>query len=636
MCGICGLVDLREHAHHDPGTFRRMREVLNHRGPDDQGELVSGPAYLGFRRLSIVDLEGGHQPISNEDGTLHIVFNGEVFNHAEVRPELEGRGHRYRTHSDAETVLHGYEEWGPAALERFRGMFAFAIWDSARGRLFIARDRLGIKPLYYYQRGGLFVFGSEIKSLLAHPDVPREVNRSAVSDYVTYRYVPGPETLFEGIRKLQPGHHLVLEGGRLTESRYWDLSYQERFQGSYEEASERVREMITQSVKLRLMSDVPLGALLSGGVDSSLIVGCMAGLMDRPVDTYSVGFRARGDYSELRYARLVSERFGTRHHELEVGEEDVLDLLPRLVWHQDEPVTEPAALPTYLICKMARRDVTVLLTGEGGDELFAGYAKYAHDRYAGLYSAFPAPLRRALLAPLGARGRRLHVADRSLGIRDEAERWSSWFAGFDGAEKRSLLSPEFAREVASTPSSRIFARHIARVAGADSLSRMLYADTKVWLPDDLLMKMDRMSMAASVEARVPLLDHLLVEFAATLPSSYKVRGLSGKIILKDWARELLPREVVDRRKVGFSVPVGEWFRGGLRPYLEDSLLSARSRERGYFAPGHVERLVKEHLAGTRDHARALWTLAMLETWHRLFVDSSNWYDAAPAELRLSA
>ncbi|MBI5837832.1 MAG: asparagine synthase (glutamine-hydrolyzing) [Candidatus Eisenbacteria bacterium] len=638
MCGICGLIDLREKPHLDPSTFRRMRDVMAHRGPDDEGEFARGPAYLGFRRLSIVDLAGGHQPMPNEDQTLWLVFNGEIYNHEELRAELEPKGHVYRSRADSESILHGYEEWGPDVVHRLRGMFALAIYDTRTGRLFAARDRLGVKPLYFYHHGPFLAFASEIKSLLVHPDVPREADRVAVSDYLTYRYVPGPDTIFRGIRKLLPGHRLTFHEGQLAEEPYWDLdgSYRERYRGSYDDAYARVKELVTQSVKLRLMSDVPLGALLSGGVDSSVVVGVMAGLMDRPVDTYSVGFRARGNYSELKYARMVAERFGTRHHELEVGEEDVLEVLPRLVWHQDEPVTEPSALPTYLISRAARRDVTVVLTGEGGDELFAGYAKYAHDRFAGLYSAVPAPVRRVLLDRLGSRGRRLHVAERSLSIRDEAERWSSWFAGFDAPEKQALLTPEFARETASSPSSRIFAGYVEKVAGEPPLHQMLYTDTKVWLPDDLLMKMDRMSMGASLEARVPLLDHKLAEFAATLPPGFKLRGLRGKRMLKQWAREMLPREVVERRKVGFTVPVGEWFRGGLREPLRDALLSPRARARGYFNTARVEILVQEHLSGARDHARALWTLMQLEAWHRQFVDVASVTDAAPAELELSA
>ncbi|HVP39276.1 MAG TPA: asparagine synthase (glutamine-hydrolyzing) [Candidatus Saccharimonadales bacterium] len=636
MCGICGLLDLRETPHREPGTFRRMRDVLAHRGPDDQGEFADGPAYLGFRRLSIVDLAGGHQPMSNEDGRLWLVYNGEIYNHLELRRELEARGHRYRTRSDSETLLHGFEEWGPEVVLRLRGMFAFAIYDTRARSVFAARDRLGIKPFYFYHHGPLLVFASEIKSLLVHPDVPREADRVAISDYLTYRYVPGPDTLFRGIRKLLPGHRLTFQDGRLEEEPYWDVSYRERFRGTYEEAYERVKGLVTESVRLRLMSDVPLGALLSGGVDSSVIVGVMAGLMDRPVDTYSVGFRARGSHSELRYARQVAERFATHHHELEVGEEDVLEALPRLVWYQDEPVTEPAALPTYLISRLAKHEVTVALTGEGGDELFAGYAKYAHDRFAGLYAAIPVPLRKALLDRLGARGRRLHVADRSLSIRDDAERWSSWFAGFDAEEKQALLAPDFARETACSPSSRIFAGYLERVAGEPPLHQMLYTDTKVWLPDDLLMKMDRMSMGASLEARVPLLDHLLVEFAATLPPGFKLRGLRGKRMLKQWAREMLPREVVERRKVGFTVPVGEWFRGGLREALRDALLSPRARARGYFNPARVEILIQEHLSGARDHARALWTLMQLEAWHRMFVDAASVTEAAPDGQLLSA
>jgi asparagine synthase (glutamine-hydrolysing) len=595
-----------------------MRDAMTHRGPDDEGELVDGPGYLGFRRLSIVDLEGGHQPMLNEDGSIAVVFNGEIYNHADLRPELEARGHTFRTRSDTEVIVHGWEAWGPAVVDRLRGMFAFAVYDLRERRVFAARDRLGIKPLYYHHRAGLLVFASEIKVLLEHPDVPRAVNRAAIPQYLTHRFTPGPDTLFEGIVHLPPGHHLTCDRKGLRVERYWDVDFGPRFSGSYEEAATRVRELVRESVKLRLMADVPLGALLSGGVDSSIVVATMASLMDRPVDTFSVGFRSEGGapdaVSELRYARRVSQTFATRHHEVEIGEPEMVANVERMVWHQDEPVADPAALPTLLVSELARRSVKVVLTGEGGDELFAGYHKYATDRFARMYARVPAPLRRLVVGRLG---RRAQNADRSLRIRDDAERWASWFAGFNEGEKRSLFSPAFRAEVASDEPGA-FRRHLVRTVGLEPLHRMLYVDTKVWLPDDLLMKVDRMSMAASIEARVPLLDHRLVEYAATLPPGFKLRGLRGKVLLKDWARELLPADVVNRRKVGFTVPLDRWFRGGLRPLLEDALLSEQARARGYFDPARVRQLVDEHRSGRRDHGRALWTLVQLELWERCF------------------
>jgi asparagine synthase (glutamine-hydrolysing) len=619
MCGICGVLDLRPGARPDRDAFRRMRDAVTHRGPDDEGELVDGPGYLGFRRLSIVDLEGGHQPMFNEDGTVAVVFNGEIYNHADLRPELEARGHVFRTRADTEVIVHGWEVWGPSVVDRLRGMFAFAIYDLRNQRLFAARDRLGIKPLYFHHRPGFLAFGSEIKSLLEHPDVPRAVNRHVIPSYLTHRFTPGPDTLFDGIEHLPPGHHLTFDRKGLRIERWWDVDFRERFRGTYEDAAVRVRELVRESVRLRLMADVPLGALLSGGVDSSIVVANMASLMNRPVDTFSVGFRSEGGapdaVSELRYARLVSRAFATRHHEIEIGEPEMLANVERMVWHQDEPVADPAALPTLLVSELARKTVKVVLTGEGGDELFAGYDKYATDRFARLYGLVPRTIRRLAVRPLG---RRFQNADRSLGIRNEAERWASWFAGFDETEKRSLLSPELREEVGAGTDA--FARHLVRTAGLEPLHRMLYVDTKMWLPDDLLMKVDRMSMAASIEARVPLLDHRLVEYAATLPPSFKVRGMQGKILLKEWARELLPNEVVDRRKVGFTVPLGRWFRGGLRPMLEDALVSERARSRGYFDPTEVRRLVDEHQSGRRDHGRALWTLVQLELWERSFFD----------------
>jgi asparagine synthase (glutamine-hydrolysing) len=586
------------------------------------GFLAEPGVGLAFRRLSIVDLAGGHQPLSNEDGTVWIVYNGEVYNHAELRSDLEARGHRFRTRSDTEAIVHAYEEWGEACVERLRGMFAFALWDRNRRRLFVARDRLGIKPLYWTRLGRVFVCASEIKALFAFPRVRRSVSLPGLVEHVTLRYAASPATLFEGIEKLPPAHHMTLDGGAPAARSYWDVDWEPKLELGDDEALEELECRLTESVRLRLMSDVPLGALLSGGVDSSLVVSVAAGLVTRPVQTFSVGFDAPGPYSELPFARLVAQRFGTEHREIVVGAADVARELPRLVWHQDEPVSEPAAIPTFLVARLARETVTVVLTGEGGDELFAGYPKYAFDPLARSLAGLPGPLRDLLLdqvvdrLPFGFR--KLQVVARSARFRDEAERLAAWFAGFAGAERARLLSPGLREH--DHVAAAAFARALGATRARRPLDRMLDVDRRLWLPDDLLMKMDKMSMAASVEARVPLLDHPLVEWAARLPERFKVRGREGKVLLKRLARRRLPREIVDRPKVGFTVPLAPWFRGPLRELLADTLLSRTTLSRGYFEEEVLRGYVADHLGGARDRSRELWTLLTLELWHRTFVD----------------
>ncbi len=606
----------------DPTWLRGAADVLQHRGPDDAGYLAEPGVGLAFRRLSIVDVAHGHQPLSNEDGTVWIAYNGEIYNHAEIRRELESLGHRYRTHSDTETIVHAYEQWGERCVERFRGMFAFALWDRPRRRLFVARDRAGIKPLYWTIANGAFCCASEIKALFQFPGVRRAVRLPGLVEHLTLRYAAAPATLFEGIHKLRPAHHLVVDSLDPLERRYWNVAYEPKADLSEDDALAELRERVRESVRLRLMSEVPLGALLSGGVDSSVVVALMSELLDRPVQTFSVGFDAPGPYSELPFARKVAERFRTDHREIVVGADTLARQLPDLVWHQDEPVSEPAAIPTFLVSQLARETVTVVLTGEGGDELFAGYPKYAVDPFARRLAHVPAPLRDAFLAhgvnrlPFGFR--KLQVVARSARFRDEADRLASWFAGLAGEERAQLLSPLL--RSFDHVGSRAFRDALASSRARRPLDRMLDADLRLWLPDDLLMKMDKMSMAASIEARVPLLDHPLIEWAARLPDRFKVRGLEGKVLLKRLARELLPREVVDRPKVGFTVPLSPWFRGPLRELLQDTLLSPTALGRGYYDAGTLRRYVEDHVEGRRDRSRELWTLLTLELWHRVYVD----------------
>jgi len=625
MCGFAAWFDPAG-GRPDPRWLADAAAAIAHRGPDDDGSRIEDGVGLAFRRLSIVDLATGHQPLANEDGTVWIAYNGEIYNHAELRRDLEACGHRYRTTSDTETIVHAYEEWGEACVERLRGMFAFAIWDRARRRLFAARDRLGVKPLYLARAGSAWVCASEIKALFAFPGVERRVHLPGVVEHLTLRYAAAPATLFQGIEKLPPGHHLTVDRAGHAIRRYWRVeAWEPKLPLGDAEALGELSERLTESVRIELMSEVPLGALLSGGVDSSLVVAAMSRLLDRPVQTFAVGFDAPGPYSELPFARRVAEHCGTEHRELVVGAADMLRELPRLVWHQDEPVSEPAAIPTYLVSQLARETVTVVLTGEGGDELFAGYPKYAVEPTARRIAHLPAWMRDPLLdhgvdrLPFGFR--KLQVVARSARFRAEPERLAAWFAGFAGEERRRLLGPALAGHDAAAAGA--FATALAGTTARRPLDRMLDVDLTLWLADDLLMKMDKMSMAASLEARVPLLDHTLVEWAARLPDRLKVRGLGGKVLLKRLARQWLPREIVDRPKVGFTVPLSPWFRGPLRELVADTLLSPTCLARGYYRPEALRQVVEDHLEGRRDRARELWTMLTLELWHRRFIDPAH-------------
>jgi len=624
MCGFAAVFDPLGRPV-DPAWLEGAAGQIRHRGPDDDGFHCEPGVGLAFRRLSIVDVASGHQPIANEDRSVHIVYNGEVYNHLDLRRELECHGHVYRTNSDTESILHGYEQWGEAVVERLRGMFAFAIWDRNRRRLFVARDRLGIKPVYHAWADGRFVCASEAKALFAFPGLERRVRLPSLVEHLTLRYAASPDTLFEGIDKLPPGHAMTVAGRDATPRRYWDVAWEPPIAITDAAALDEVEARLKESVRLRLMSEVPLGALLSGGVDSSLVVSLMSELLDRPVQTFSVGFDEPGPYNELPFARQVAEHCHTDHREIVVGAADVLRELPRLAWHQDEPVSEPAAIPTYLVSKLARETVTVVLTGEGGDELFAGYPKYAAEPIARMLAAWPAPIRRLVLdqvvdrLPFGFR--KLQVVARSARFRDEAERLAAWFAGFAGDERRRLLQDDLL--VHDHAGAAAFARTLAGSRARGGLARMLDVDLKLWLPDDLLLKMDKMSMAASIEGRVPLLDHPLVEWAARLPARLKVRGFEGKLLLKRLARRRLPASIVDRPKVGFTVPLSPWFRGPLREFLSDTLLSPTSLGRGYFRPEVLREYVDDHVAGRRDRARELWTLLTVELWHRAYIDPAK-------------
>ncbi|MGQ0603008.1 MAG: asparagine synthase (glutamine-hydrolyzing) [Anaerolineales bacterium] len=623
MCGIAGLVALDSAAPIDGDLLQKMCAVIRHRGPNDDGFHLAPTVGLGMRRLSIIDLSGGHQPVYNEDRTACVVFNGEIYNYKDLVTQLEGRGHRFATHRDTETIIHAYEEWGEATPEHLHGMFAFAIWDSQRSKLFIARDRLGKKPLYYTQDQRQFVFGSEIKSLLLAKPACRQINVQALDAYLSLGYVPGPDTLFTGIYKLPAGHCLTLVEGRVNIREYWDLRFDHEHPISLDECCERVRYLLTDAVRVRLMSDVPLGAFLSGGIDSSVVVGLMSQLMSQPVDTFSVGFEEEV-HNELPFAGLIAQHFGTHHHELMVNTCSP-ELFERLVWHFDEPVADPAAVPTMLVSELARRHVTVVLTGEGGDELFAGYDYYRSARARQPGDFVPASVRRQVLPALA------RTANAILGRPRYHER-TIWFwslpphkqilaaAGvFTDAGKASLYHPTFRSQGTEDATGAILKRAYDRSGARHELSRRMYWDTKVWLADDLLMKVDKMSMSHSIEARTPYLDHRLMEFMATVPVSLKVDGGIPKRILKEVAKTILPDAIINRRKHTFDVPIGKWLTGSLRELTLDVVASGRVGGRPIFNPDYITgELWRGLQAGDRGSARQLWTLLNLGLWAKRY------------------
>ena len=586
-----------------------------HRGPDDEGHYLDGTLGLGNRRLSIIDLPGGHQPLTNEDGSLWITFNGEIYNYRELRPTLLARGHQFRTSSDTETILHLYEEHDLDFLDHLRGMFAFAIWDSRQQRLLLARDRLGVKPVLFRLEPGRLVFASELRALRELLTQPVEIDPQAVYDFFGFRYVPAPHTLYRGIEKLLPGHFLVADAKGVRQQAYWDIPAEEEASQDSTSAAAEVVEHLRESVRLRLISDVPLGVFLSGGTDSSAVVALMAELGARPLRTFSIGFD-EPDYSELPYARAVARRYAAEHHEFVVRAEHLSEELPRLVAFRGEPVAEPTDVALYLVARLASESVKVVLAGEGGDELFAGYPKYSADRLAGLVSALPQEVTASLVRWLPYRQRRVKLALEALSIRDEAERSATWFASFSREEREGLFAPEFLAEIDPAHPARVFESYLEKARDRSPLKRMLYADLKIWLPDNLLLRGDLMTMAASIEERVPFLDHRLVELAARLPTRLLTRGFRTKALLKEALRPFMPREALYRHKVGFSVPVGDWFKKPLKSLVADLLLSHDALARGYFQAASIERFVREHFDGVRDRQKQLWALLNFELWCR--------------------
>ena len=628
MCGICGIYEYKTHKPVDQPVLLDMLHVLQHRGPDDAGLFLDKDLALGMRRLSIIDLNGGKQPICNEDGSVVTVFNGEIYNYRSLRELLESRGHRLATASDTEVIVHLYEDFGEECVQHLRGMFGFAVWDVRRRRFFVARDRLGIKPLYYTQMDGRLIFGSEIKAILQHPAVHARLNATALSNFLSLKYVPAPQTMFEGIYALPPGCSLTCDAGGVTVRRYWDLSFANESHGHLSEAvyAEQLEALLREIVKLHLVSDVPFGAFLSGGLDSSTVVALMSQFLNEPVKTYSVGFEGDAEveaYSELPYARMVAKKYQTDHHEALIHARDLINLSEKVVWHLDQPIADDACLANFMVAELASRDVKMVLTGEGGDELFAGYARYAGERLSPLFQHLPKAAKSTALRMSGHLPglRRQKLALFALCQSGEVNRIANWFPLFNSEAKHSLLSEDFRHSINGNTPSAVFAEHLGRTDAKAPLNRMLYVDTKLWLPDDLLARGDKTSMAASLEARVPLLDHKLVEFAASLPPQLKVKGLTRKYLLRKVSQALLPPEIISRKKKGFPMPMSLWFRKEARRFLRDALCPSALQRRGLFNPAFVEKLLCEHETSFADHGSILWGLLSVELWQRVFLDS---------------
>ncbi|MFI5324719.1 MAG: asparagine synthase (glutamine-hydrolyzing) [Candidatus Rokuibacteriota bacterium] len=622
MCGIAGVFR-RDGAPVDMGLLRRMTDILAHRGPDGDGFHVEGPVGLGHRRLAIIDLSTGDQPMASADGSAWIIYNGEIYNYRELRQELIARGFTFRTTSDTEVVLTAYLAWGPECVRRLRGMFAFAIWDERARRLFLARDRVGIKPLVYAWDGRTLRFASELKAILEDPAVPRELDWEAVRDYFTYHYIPAPRTIFQGIRKLPPASYLVcsLDGSEPEITTYWDLHMVPESRSSETEWALELDHLLHEAVRLHMVSDVPVGAFLSGGIDSSSVVACMARASSTPVKTFSIGFDDQ-DFDELRYARLVAARHGTEHFEM-VLKPDVMSVLPRLSWQLDEPFADASAVPTYCVSKITRDHVTVALSGDGGDESFAGYRRYAeavrmHERMDRGPLTWVKPLLRwagARRAP-GARGREFLQAAGLPAI----DRYIRMLTYQTPEALGGLLTEEAAGRVDLGAPLRALRAVAAGSGSEDYVSTLQYLDVHHYLPEDILAKVDRTSMLSSLESRVPLLDHVVMEHAARMPSGLKLRDGHGKHILKEAMRAHLPAEILTRPKMGFGVPLAGWFRGELRDFARDVLTDPRARQRGIVRPEAVARLLETHLEGSRDHSARLWALMSFELWCR------NWWD----------
>ncbi|MCK4417010.1 MAG: asparagine synthase (glutamine-hydrolyzing) [Candidatus Latescibacteria bacterium] len=629
MCGICGIYNL-DGRPVDKGLLQRMNNTLVHRGPDDEGYYLSSKVGLGHRRLSIIDLDTGKQPMGNEDGSIQVVFNGEIYNFLELKKDLQGKGYHFRTGSDTETIIYGYEEWGEDFVRRIRGMFAIALWDARRQKLLLIRDRMGKKPLYYYRDKDRILFASELKALLEDKRIPRDIDQYALDSYLSFGYVPSPLSIFSAIRKLPPAHLAVQSPGAFLVRQYWHLDMErEASPGSEEEVLEELRSLFDEAVRLRLISDVPLGAFLSGGVDSSAVVASMAGLMqNEPVKTASIGFSDK-KFDELEYARVVANRYRTDHTEFVVNP-DAPEVLDDIVWHLDEPFADASAIPTYYVSKMARRKVTVVLSGDGGDETFAGYIQRYHmNRLEDhIRKKIPPFFRQNIFGPIARaypkadflpRPLRLKCFLSNLSLELEQAYFRDMSFYFLPEMKKKLYREQLSSELKHFNAFDILGKHFKANQNPDVTTRVQYVDIMTYLPEDILVKVDRMSMAHSLEVRSPILDHKLMEFVGRLPSSYKLRGSESKYIFKKMNENVLPRDILYRKKQGFCVPLAAWLRGDLKEFARETLFSSESSLGNYFNVAYVKDLWRRHQGGRQDYSAPLWGLMMFELWHRAFM-----------------
>ncbi len=630
MCGIAGKMVFDSSGRVSEHDIRRMLQPMKHRGPDGEGVHLDGQAGLGHLRLSIIDLVGGAQPMANEDETIWIVFNGEIYNFPELRDRLLAKGHVFRSRSDTEVILHLYEDLGPDCVNELRGMFAFAIWDSKRHRLLLARDRVGIKPLYYCQTGKALLFASELKAIMADPEIGRDINHNALRTFLSFNYLPGEETLFNSVRKLLPGHWLTVVNGRTTIKQYWDLRFtRDRWNHSFDETVEELHGLLKATVRDHMIADVPVGVLLSGGVDSSAVLSFAVEGTTKKVSAFTVGFDGNDVVDERPYARMAAKRFGAEHYEISITEKDFWDFLPSYVWHMEEPVCEPPAVALYYVSKLARNHVKVILSGEGSDEAFGGYPDYPNMMRLDRLCSRLGPLARPLggMAALAGRlsgDKRVERYGAALG-RPLASQYYSRTSGptaFFNRQGHTFFTPDFLEDTSSASPGEFVNGLMQPVLGEPLLNRMLYVDTKTWLPDDLLVKADKMTMANSTELRVPFLDHKLLEFAASLPPKFKVKGRETKRVLKAAVAQALPEEVLNRKKAGFPVPYEKWLRNGLKNGIEAMLLSHHALSRGCFQNGAVSRLLKANARGG-GYSKEVFSLLALELWHRQFVDTAS-------------
>ena len=623
MCGICGVFDFRGRPV-DAGLLDRMSGVLRHRGPDGSGRFLQGEVALGHRRLSIIDLEGGAQPIGNEDGSLQIVFNGEIYNFIELRQELEAAGHAFRTRSDTEVIVHAYEQWGLDAVRRFNGIFAFALWDAKAKRLILARDHLGVKPLYYAQVGGRLLFASEIKALLQDDDCARKVDLSSLGSLFTLRYVPSPDTLFEGIKKIPPAHLMVVDAGGTEVRRYWDWTPKVR--DHYREADlvEEYRDLVEDAVRLQMRSDVPVGLFLSSGIDSGAILAIMSRYTGKPVHTFTIGFEDGERTNETDDARRVAERFGADHDEMVVAPQDYMDYYERYLWDLEEPVGNEAAVAFYFVSLIASRKVKVVLSGQGADEPWAGYPRYKGIKLSAAYSRLPRFVTRGLVEPLVERFAKNELLKRGAASLDEPDvlaRLVKIYSFYSTGMKEQLFQPWVKEQISAdgVEARQALSRLHRDVDQLDPLTRMLYIDTRANLPDDLLMVADKTAMANSLEARVPFLDYRLVEFIESLPPSLKLRGFQAKYLHKKAIEKWLPKSAIYRKKKGFINPINQWLRAGMNRYVRERLLSDGAAVRQYFSREYIQRLLADHESGRQDYIRHIYLLISFELWHDRFI-----------------